>query len=179
MSVPITHVQLVARAVTHLRTTRRCPVVLSEMQCNWIESPDAIGFSKKHSTLIECKVSRSDFGRDARKASRRPSVGMGYYRYYLVPAGVVRSHEVNGFNPEIQFTEGWGLLWYHPISHRITQEKPSMRFDVNRQAENLFLVSALQRVQLRLMTPLHEYIRWQQGPDERPISVGPVALESL
>lgn len=160
----ISHAQLVARAIHHLRTARKCQIVLSEMQCNWLESPDAIGFSKQHSTLIECKTSRSDFSRDSRKASRRPGVGMGYYRFYLVPAGVVRRHEVNGFDAEIVTTSGWGLLWYHTGGDRITVEKPSIRFDVNRQAENLFLVSALHRVQLRLSSPLHEYIRWAQNP---------------
>lgn len=164
MTPPLSHPQLVARAIRYLRTIRKCQIVLSEMQCNWLESPDAIGFSKKVSILIECKTSRSDFSRDSRKASRRPGVGMGYYRFYLVPAGIVRRHEVNGFDAEIVTTSGWGLLWYHPSSERITMEKPSIRFDVNQHAENLFLVSALHRVQLRLSTPLHEYIRWAQNP---------------
>jgi hypothetical protein len=160
----MTHAALVARAITWLRTTRRCAFVLSEMQCNWLESPDAIGFSKQYSTLIECKVSRGDFRRDAQKRARREGVGMGYYRFYMVPAELVRRHEANGFNEELATVEGWGLLWYHERTNRVSLEKPSMRFDVNQRAENLFLMSALQRVQVRLHPmPLCEYIRWAQG----------------
>ena len=155
----MTHAALVACAIAYLRTTRKCPVVLSEMSCNWLESPDAIGFDKKFSTLIECKVSRSDFSRDGQKRARRPGVGMGDFRYYLVPAQVVRRHEVNGFG-ELPTVEGWGLLWYHEKSNRITMEKRSVGFTPNERAERLFLVSALRRVQLRLTTPLHDYIRW-------------------
>lgn len=160
----VTHPLLVARAIQYLRTVRACHVVLSEMQCNWIESPDAIGFSRRFSILVEAKTSRADFARDIQKKARRPGVGMGAYRYYLVPKGLVRRHECNGFNSELKTDEGWGLLWWHESTGRISVEKPSMRFSVNERAENLFLVSALQRVQLRLTSPLHEYIRWAQSP---------------
>lgn len=157
-SVP-THALLVARALSWLRQTKRCGFVLSNMTCNWLESPDAIGWNKQASCLIECKTTRADFARDRQKKARREGVGMGLYRFFLVPKGLVRRHEVNGFG-ELQAGEGWGLLYWNPVSNKVTVEKPSARFNVNERGEILFLASALTRVQLRLPEPLHEYIRW-------------------
>lgn len=65
----VTHAGLVERAVTWLTKSKRCLFVLSEMQCNWLESPDAIGFSRSHSILVECKTSRADFKRDRQKGA--------------------------------------------------------------------------------------------------------------
>ena len=176
----VTHAALVARAVRWLRDFKHCPVVLSEMSCGWIEVPDAIGFStKRHgSVLVECKVGRGDFKRDSSKPARRNGVGMGDYRFYLVPHGMVRAHEfetliAGGEEPAEPLTRfkwgssGWGLLWWDPKTERVSMERSSIRFDTNKAAENLFLVSALSRVQGRLSEPLHEYIRWETAPKRR------------
>lgn len=171
----VTHAALVARAIRWLRDTRRCKVILSEMNCNWLEVPDAIGFhDKQGSVLVECKCSRGDFHTDARKKSRREGVGMGSYRFYLVPHGLVRSHEFETLIAgEEQSAEtvtnfkwgsnGWGLLWWDPQSERVSVQRISQRFSENRGAENRLLISALHRVQLRLTEPLHEYIRWESS----------------
>jgi hypothetical protein len=176
----VTHAALVRRAVHWLKEFKHCNVVLSEMSCGWIEVPDAMGFSNtRHgSVLIECKAGRNDFRRDAQKPGRREGVGMGVYRYYLVPHGLVRSHEFETLmagEPEegahvTNFkwgSAGWGLLWWDPRSDRITMQRTSQRFSPNKSAENLFLVSALSRVQSRLTEPLHEYIRWETSPIAR------------
>lgn len=60
----ISHAQLVTVAARWLG--RRCSVVLTELQTSG-EAPDAIGWSHRQSTLVECKVSRSDFLSDRRK----------------------------------------------------------------------------------------------------------------
>lgn len=71
------------------------------------EIPDAIGWRPyTHdgcgSTLIEVKVSRSDFLADARKRHRvETHTGMGVYRYYMAPAGLIAVEEL---------PERWGLL---------------------------------------------------------------------
>jgi hypothetical protein len=89
------------------------------------EIPDAIGWLRSGvSLLIECKASRGDFLSDAVKPSRRsgkvgvpgspaptapePEIkpprkteGLGAYRFYLTPSGLLRSDEL---------PEGWGLL---------------------------------------------------------------------
>lgn len=97
----MTHAELVSLAVRWLWKRRRCHVVLSEK--GGIEVPDAIGWETwKNSILVECKTSRSDFRRDAKKPSRRfPKTGLGRERYYLAPAGMLSPNEL---------PEGWGLL---------------------------------------------------------------------
>jgi hypothetical protein len=89
------------------------------------EIPDAIGWLRSGvSLLIECKASRGDFLSDAVKPSRRSgkagvpvspapnppkpeskpprkTEGLGAYRFYLTPSGLLRPDEL---------PEGWGLL---------------------------------------------------------------------
>lgn len=179
----ISHAALVARSIRFLKDVRRCRIVLTEMNCNWIEVPDAIGFSEKSgSVLIECKCTRSDFRTDRQKKARREGVGMGKYRFYLVPHGLVRAHEfetlIAGESVEPQTTSfkwgsnGWGLLWWDPATDRISQQRISQRFSQNDEAENRLLVAALHRVQVRLTEPLHEYIRWENSPIARAKGCG-------
>ena len=63
------------------------------------EIPDVIGFGAwGHSVLIEVKVSRADFKRNAYKAHKSP---MGKYRFFCVPDGLVKIQEL---------PQGWGLI---------------------------------------------------------------------
>jgi len=68
--------------------------------------PDAIGFravsSETETVLVEVKVSRGDFLADARKPHREAGNGIGLFRYYMCPAGLISPDEV---------PERWGLLW--------------------------------------------------------------------
>lgn len=78
-------------------------VVATEIQAlRSREQPDVIGFRANCSAVIEVKVSRGDFRADARKPERtgeRP--GLGVYRFYLSPPGVVEPGDLPA---------GWGLL---------------------------------------------------------------------
>ena len=67
--------------------SRQCSVVLYEFATEADENPDVIGWALgAGSILIECKLSRSDFIKDAAKIVRRnPRAGMGHRRYYLCP----------------------------------------------------------------------------------------------
>lgn len=174
----VTHAALVTRAIRWLRDFRKCKVILTEMNCGWLEVPDAIGFSDKHgSVLVECKCSRGDFRTDTRKKSRREGVGMGKYRFYLVPHALVRAHEFETLiaggdaeKPTTNFkwgSSGWGLLWWDAETDCISMQRTSQRFSPNEEAESRLLVSALHRVQLRLVEPLHEYLRWEKSPIAR------------
>lgn len=59
------------------------------------EIPDVMAFDYSYSTLIECKVSKSDFNRDKNKMSRRrPEYGMGNYRIYCVPNGLITRDDI-------------------------------------------------------------------------------------
>ena len=96
------HSTLVEMGVRWL--SRQCSVVLYEFAAEADENPDVIGWAPgAGSVLIECKLTRSDFLRDAIKTVRRnPRAGMGQRRYYLCPSDLI---QVKDLPPK------WGLLW--------------------------------------------------------------------
>lgn len=112
------------------------------------EQPDALGFRNGASCLLEAKCSRSDFLADKKKKFRvDPSMGMGDWRFFICPAGLISEDEL---------PSGWGLLevkgtrvfkvcgW--PGNCGWTVNKP---FSADKQAECDYMYSALRRVQLR------------------------------
>lgn len=111
-----THAQLCAIAAKWLRRPHSggghgCTFAFTECRSGTHgEAPDAIGFRAAGwldgSVVVECKVSRSDFLADAKKPHRRePGDGMGRWRYFLAPEGVVKPPELPA---------GWGLLTLSP-----------------------------------------------------------------
>lgn len=135
--IELTHADLMKRAVTWLRGTMRCSVVLSERESRG-ERVDAIGFGKQV-IVIECKVSRADFLADQIKACRRVS-GMGALRFYLAPARLLSHREM---------PEGWGLLEAQADRIKRTwQAHPILDERRNREAEQALLVGELRRYQL-------------------------------
>jgi len=120
--------------------SKRCNIVLPEFFTHNAELPDVLGFKNEYSTVIEVKISRSDFFADRKKLFRiKPEKGMGDYRYYCCPKGLIKKEEV---------PEGWGLLYVYPggkirevkqsYFHRpITPEQWNYggRFDKNTDAE--------------------------------------------
>jgi len=115
------------------------PLVITDMTHAGSETADAIGWNNKHSTLIECKASRSDFRSDASKSFRiKPDTGMGTFRYYCTPAGLLKPEEL---------PEGWGLLEWDGRkmvelrkSGRFTQKPYGVRQEVS------LLLSAIRRI---------------------------------
>lgn len=109
---PMTHADLCALAVKWLKRQNSaggpgCHVAISECRSGWTgEIPDAIGFraaghkQTDGSIVVECKTSRSDFLADRKKAHRLEG-GLGNWRYFMAPAGLIRADEV---------PLGWGLL---------------------------------------------------------------------
>jgi hypothetical protein len=121
------HSELARRAETWLRNgcivpghnghprKIRCAVVMREMMSTGWETPDAIGFAYggRVTVLVEVKVSRSDFFADSKKVFRsRPELGMGMFRYFLTPPGLVSINEL---------PERWGLLTLHGRSVRVAR----------------------------------------------------------
>ncbi|WP_323011500.1 adenylosuccinate synthase [Castellaniella sp.] len=91
-----------------------CAVAVSECRTGWAgEVPDAIGFRytghapRDGSVLVEVKVSRSDFLADAKKP-HRISGGVGSWRYYMAPEGVLQLSDL---------PDGWGLLEVNGRGH--------------------------------------------------------------
>lgn len=66
------------------------------------EKPDVVGFRSNCSAVIECKTSRGDFLADAKKPFRSDG-GIGTYRFYLCPTGLIVPEELPA---------GWGLLYF-------------------------------------------------------------------
>lgn len=113
----LTHAGLCALAVRWLKRPPSaggpgCIVAISEPRAEaYGECPDAIGFRAGHldgSVLVECKVSRADFLADKAKLHRQPGCGMGTWRYYMAPAGMLRPEEL---------PERWGLLEVNSRGH--------------------------------------------------------------
>lgn len=98
----MTHADLVELAARWLRRKYHSTVVTSKSIMD-SEEPDAIGWTANGiSTLIECKRTRKDFLADAKKPWRvHPPLGMGFHRYFLAPAGIIKPSEV---------PDKWGLL---------------------------------------------------------------------
>jgi hypothetical protein len=131
---------------------RKCSVVLYESATAAPENPDVIGWSPEAgSVLIECKVTRSDFLRDAGKPVRKnPREGMGQRRYYLCPAEII---QVKDLPPK------WGLLWFAKGQVTVKREARGHP-ERNLVAEVRFLSSMLRRAQIRIgERPLSEWLR--------------------
>ena len=64
----MTHAECVSAAAAYMQ--KRSDVVLPEFYSWNSELPDVIAFSNRVSTVIECKISRSDFLRDKNKPFR-------------------------------------------------------------------------------------------------------------
>jgi hypothetical protein len=132
-----THSDLVERAKEWLKKRKRCGVVMCEWSAK--ESPDAIGFTKKNSILIECKTSRNDFLSDQKKTFRKqPGRGMGDERYYMTTPGLLDLNEL---------PKNWGLLECH--ANKICIKKKSNIFErkiTGLKRENEMLIHALRCV---------------------------------
>lgn len=74
------------------------------------EIADAIGFrsvgDEQHSVVVEAKITRNDFLADSKKPHRAGVVaGMGVFRYFLAPAGLIQLAEL---------PPAWGLIEASP-----------------------------------------------------------------
>jgi len=145
------HDELVVRAAKWLRNSCGCSVVLTELTAFTAtgETPDAIGWRSNYSVLVECKATRGDFLADRRKPFRLSAdSGMGSYRFYLCPPGLITADEV---------PEGWGLLYAQErtIQRVVGPKGNSWTYGENTRyfhrrhegSEIAMLVSALRRIQ--------------------------------
>lgn len=101
-----THAEGCQIAARYAKTKMNCGIVFVEPnpQTNF-ESPDTIGFRPAGcSILFEVKVSRGDYTSDKRKQHRMdPSRGMGDWRFYVCPEGMISPNELPA---------GWGLFYF-------------------------------------------------------------------
>lgn len=141
-----THKKLVRRMSDWLKNTKRMTVVMTELTTRNSETPDVIAWKGgASSTLIEVKVSRSDFLADKKKRFRIfEEQGMGDRRYMATPPGLIKPEEL---------PEGWGLLEaheYHGMSGRtfIREIVQPLIKESNKQNECVMLMSAIRRVEI-------------------------------
>lgn len=151
------HAQLVSRAVRWLRHHYKCGIILSEQYCATGEVPDVLawkGFCK--SVLVECKVSRADFLADAGKPFRlKPEEGMGSQRFYMVPAGIIRTEEL---------PRHWGLLELcgREVEMTVKPGRTDLRSEVGLMKEMNLLLASLRRVEVRIEPQtITEFLKWK------------------
>ena len=146
----MTHAELVKRAERWL-LGHGCAFALTELVViiSPGEIPDAIGWNGPISTiLVECKTSRADFLADQKKSVRRiPTGGLGRYRYYLCPKGMLQAEEM---------PEKWGLLWAYPKQVRKIKESEyfeDTEWQGGLKNEINMLISVIRRAHLRGLLP--------------------------
>lgn len=104
------------------------------------EIPDIIGFASGSSTIIEVKISRSDFLKDKKKSFRYiPQLGMGNYRFYACPDGLIKESEI---------PENWGLIYINKKKKCEIIKEPERQIS-NTFAEHRFMYSILRRLKLQ------------------------------
>lgn len=137
--ISLSHKELITIAQRWLTKTKGCGFALAELSTAAPEIPDCIGFKNGISYLVECKTNRADFMADSKKFFRRKeSLGMGNWRYYMVPAGLVKPEEI----PPL-----WGLIYVRSgkcyIQVKAELQKRNMPNEIK------LLCSALRRVAIR------------------------------
>ena len=94
------------KAMSLLRKLHNYTIGATEFSGCSAERVDGILFRSEGSTLIETKISRSDFKADAKKEFRGcESKGIGQLRYYACPDGLIKPEEL---------PYKWGLIYVYP-----------------------------------------------------------------
>lgn len=149
VSKHLTHGELVKIAKRWLEKAKGCGVAVPELVSITTEIPDAIGFRSDYSILVECKISRADYLADMKKEFRAfPELGMGDYRFYMCPTGLIKPEEL---------PKKWGLVYVNENgkARQIVGGNGNMhhkweewRFEKNSNAEYRLMYSLLRRVHL-------------------------------
>lgn len=137
--IPVTHAELVQRAVRWISKSQGCGVYFAELSTYASSIPDVIAWKWGGGIchLVECKTSRSDFLRDEKKGHRRRGKTPGSRRWYFTPPGLLRPEEVEAI--------GWGLVEVHAKSCRVVVDAPHVVEGRDRKEEIALLFSACRR----------------------------------
>jgi hypothetical protein len=163
----VTHGELVELAAKWL-CARSCGVVVTELVTLAREQPDAIGWKFDWSILVECKTSRADYYADKQKFVRRwPEFGMGRFRWYCAPAGVLVK---NNLPPR------WGLL--ELVNGRLLVRKQARPFNAWDSRKEIALLSSATR-RIGQSAPKGISVRCYTMPTKDSTTVGVRGLESV
>lgn len=117
----------------------KCGITVSELSTINSEIPDILGFYSGGASLIEAKASRNDFLNDKKKPFRmNPETGMGNYRFYACPTGLIKENEL---------PNKWGLIYVSEKGRCVVKVKPEWQKS-NTRAEHMFMYSMLRRIVL-------------------------------
>jgi hypothetical protein len=113
-----------------------CATIVIDMVTVESETPDIIGWNSSASVMIEVKVGRGDFLKDHKKPFRKDcEKGVGEFRYYLCPSGLIKDSEL---------PDKWGLLYFNE-NNKIEIIKIAERQQANLHAERNMLLSLIRR----------------------------------
>lgn len=148
-----THKDLIPIAYSWVLKRASCGVAFKELNTLSSECPDVLGVQGGTNTvLVEVKVSRSDFIADRKKPFRtHPEKGMGTYRFYMCPDGLIKHNEL---------PDNWGLIYVDDNSKACCVVNPYCKtttgniwsggfIDKNLIAEYGMMYSALRRLHLK------------------------------
>lgn len=144
------HSELVEIAYGWVLRNAGCGFAFKELRTTASEIPDVIGFGVCRSVVVEAKVSRADFLKDKKKFCRTVGKGVGKYRFYICPEGLIKVEELPA---------GWGLIYvnekgrarcvnnpYNSKGGNIWYNNP---FEVDLEEESRIMYSALRRLHLK------------------------------
>jgi hypothetical protein len=147
----MTHTDLVNIAERYLLKTKGCAFAFKEL-CAYTpngETPDCIGWKGNYSILIECKATRSDFLSDRKKRFRRnPDKGMGNFRLYMAPTGLITERDLKSFNG----TRKWGLVEVNEAGRPRQVLGPKGNYFRGKTGTNYYHTEKCWRSEARMMT---------------------------
>ena len=108
--------------------------VAVELVTQGYENTDVFGFNPTYSTMIEIKVSRTDFLRDKQKYSNKFG-RVGDYKYYCCPKDIIKVNDL---------PDKWGLL-YIDDNGEIDLIKMADETDTNLYTERSIICSIMRR----------------------------------
>ncbi|WP_052465123.1 hypothetical protein [Geoalkalibacter subterraneus] len=154
----MTHAELIQIAERWLLGSKGCSFAFTELKAitHSGEIPDAIGWKSDYTILVECKATRADFLSDKNKKFRKnPHLGMGTFRFYLCPQGVIEPQDL---------PEKWGLVIVGkkgkprqvvgPNGNCWSRNSAFCHQQKNLRSETQMMASALRRLHLRGVLPL-------------------------
>lgn len=99
------HSEIQDVVAVYLMTAGRIRIVCKESKSKLKEVPDIFAVDRQGTYMVEVKVSHKDFLADNRKTfRRRPKEGVGKWRYYACPEGIIQPEEV---------PPRWGLIYVY------------------------------------------------------------------
>lgn len=100
-----THKEVADIITAYFMASGRIRIICKEMRSKLKEVPDIYAVDRRGTYMVEVKVSHKDFLADAKKPSRkRPKEGLGKWRYYACPEGIIKPEEV---------PPKWGLIYVY------------------------------------------------------------------